>query len=217
MAALRSHGRHRWIPFPIRLRVARLRAWLAHRRALRRVLVAAAIVLAFGLVASARASVQRVEADWGETIDVVVAGEMIEIGASLDGLVATRSWPASIVPSDAVLSGELPSEPVAAVRQLVPGDVLTRRDVAGLDDRALGEGRRALTVPTGPATPELLAGDRVELIVLTDRFDDEVGVMPVDGHVIEVGDNAVTVSVSQRSVVDLAQAQRENRLVVVRR
>ncbi len=172
-------------------------------------------------VMSARSSARSVEASWGSTSHVLVAQDRVEIGQSARDLLASEPRPVGVLPVDAVIEEDLVAVgALTALRRLEPGDIITRRDLVGFDDeRRLDDSQRALNVPTGPATPELLPGDAVELIVVVDRFGSEgdAPVRPVAGLILNSTPDAVTVSVNAESVVRLAEAQSDQRLVIVRR
>ena len=136
-----------FVPFPVRLAVARIRAWFAHRRLFRRLTVAAVVVVCATTVTSARTRVANLEAAWGERHPVVVVAASVDVGEALASNVTHEVWPSAVIPVDAVARGEIPDDAVSAHR-LEPGDVLTRRDVAGFAATSeLSEGQRALTIP----------------------------------------------------------------------
>ena len=217
------------VPFSVRLLGARIRAWLAHRRVIRRAVFAVVLLVAVGFVANARAAVSRVEAEWGVGVPVVVVQQAVMVGEPFAGQTAVESWPVSVVPVDAATPAELVDE-VVGTRQLEPGDIVTRRDVQGLGGtQGLATNQRALSVPITATTPTLATGDGVELIVLMDQFSGlpSTGEASADealprsalsaGQVIEVGEDSVTVAVGEDDVAGLAQALRDLRLVIVRR
>ena len=150
---------------------------------------------------------------------------MVVITASLDGGEGLTShvrhtvWPSAVIPIDAVVSDELSDDAVAA-RPLEPGDVVTRRDVAGFAETSvLSEDQRALTIPITESTPMVVVGNLVDLVMLADPLSGHVESRSgtVAGQVTDVTDAAITVAVDKDVVVDLALAERDHRLVVVRR
>lgn len=164
------HGVRRGLPFPVRLRLARLRSLAVRHRLLRRVLGGLLVVTIAVSVVSARRSAQVARQQWGDTVQVVVVTDDVPVGASWASVgfeVASR--PVALVPADALTR---PPSQDRVVAPLVAGEVVTRRALASTREqqRVLPDGHRAVGFPIDAATPLLRVGDVVDLIVVEDPF-----------------------------------------------
>jgi len=159
------------VPFAVRLQVARLRARAVRHRLLWRGLVLLAVGIVVFMVAAEVQAARRVQAQWGETVDVVVVGSPAPVGSTVDQLdLVVRPTPQALVPGDALR--QTPPTGDHLVVALRPGDVLTARDLSSSRraDRSLPDGFRAIGVAVDAATPAVEVGDRVDIIVLADPF-----------------------------------------------
>jgi Flp pilus assembly protein CpaB len=167
-------------------------------------LVVVALAAASGLVAARVAgAAAEVRAEWGETASVVVVVGRVGAGETIGpGDVELRRLPKAVVPDDALTE---PPEGRVAIVDLFPGEVLLRGRIApdGLDGPAalLPPGARAVAVPTGPGTPPLAVGDRVDVLAGLDPFAVEpttaipTGPVVTDAVVVAVAEGAVTIAV----------------------
>lgn len=209
----------RWLPFSVRLRIARLRSWRVRHRVVGRVLVLSSLALIVTLVGSVVADARSARAMWGSTIPIVVAGVDIELGAPIEPNELTISHqPAAFVADDALT--HVPDGIEHSVRHLRAGEILTRRDLVstreGID---VPDGHRAIGLPLDPTVPKLVAGDFVDLFVISDVFGTTGSAHRIDhpARVIEVTDEAVMLAVEARSVAELANAGSAGRVVIALR
>lgn len=211
----------RWLPFVVRLRFAKWRSMLLQRRIAVRVLRLVAVVGVFALLAGASARSRAVQQEWGTTLSVVVMASNALVGESTDEVdwrVETR--PAAFVPADALRS--LPERADVLVRALHAGDIATERDLRSTTPAlAIREGRRAMSVPLDASVPRLHVGDVVELFVVEDVLassqDRSLGSVESTAIVLDVHDDAATLSVLADHVQALANAALNGRVVIALR
>jgi Flp pilus assembly protein CpaB len=167
----------------------------------------ATAVLVGSLVSDAAAARSR----WGSLRPTVVATHDVAGGEHLTaGDVAVRRLPAALVPPGALRS--LPPGAVAAV-DVHRGEAVLESRLVGPGSSAvaarLPPGTRGIAVPTGSGLP-LEVGDRVDVLA---TFDGAV----TEGHaptfavakravVVHVGEDAVTIAVSEASAAKVAYA-----------
>lgn len=218
----RIHQPWRWVPFGLRLRFARCRAWLVRHRFLRRAFLVAVLVVPAFMAVLAISGARQAQQAWGTATEVVVARSAVASGDAVgpDDFRLVR-MPSSFLPDDA-LSAPIDEEEIAT-RSLRAGDVVTRRDIRSLrDDLDLPSGKRAVSLPADPRLPPLQPGDTVDLYVMSadagfgralepSRRLDEVAT------VIDVADEAVTLAVAPRNVAELITASSVGRVLVALR
>jgi Flp pilus assembly protein CpaB len=132
---------------------------------------------------------------WGETRLVMVATRPLPAGRVIaTGDVTPRQWPAALVPP-----GALTEMPVGrtVTTPVMEGEALNALRVApdgvGGAGALLGGNRRAVAVPTGPGRLALAVGDRIDLVAI--GADGRPAVVGVDGEVLAVAEDTVTVAV----------------------
>lgn len=188
----------RWLPFGLRLRIARLRALVGRRRLLRRGLIVGSLAV-FVAVGVSNTSALRVEqARWGTLVEVAVVDQSREVGDPVKAEhIRFESLPAVAVPDDAVKSADVLD--AAAAINLRDGDVLRRRDLVGSQSNTVGDGRRAIAIPVGVDVPPLSIGHRVDVFVFDDAFGPVASsaVEAVSGSVVQLLEEAVVVSVDE--------------------
>lgn len=159
------------------------RAWWQLGPRLRGALVAVAVVALLALAGRGAST-----SAFGPPVEVVVAGRDLAAGAVLDGAaVARRTWPADLVPDDALTdaAGGRLRGPVVA------GQVLTERHlVAGLAG-LLEPGQAAVAVPLD-GLPVVVPGDVVDVVAATpdgrgQRAASGVSVLAVDSGWLWLG------------------------------
>lgn len=216
------HQPWRWVPFALRLRAARVRAWMVCHRAVRRLLVAAALLLPVTVTAAVVGDAREAQREWGTTIEVVVVTSEVAPGDDIEpsGVRVIR-LPTEFLADDAL--NEPIHEVEVATRALRVGDVLTRRDVRSMrDDLELPEGHRAVNLPSDPRLPPLQPGDSVDLFLMPDHAGFG-GALEVSRQldniatVIDVTDEAVTLAVAERDVAELVTATSLGRVLVALR
>ena len=205
-AALARAGQPwRWLPFGLRLRVARLRALLGRRRVVRRLLLVATVGFGLWAVAALASGAQLERERWGNTTLVAVAKQELAVGDTLsERVIEFVEMPIAAVPTDALHDRESLAAPVAV--PLLTGDVVRERDLQAGSSNVIPAGHRALSVPRGPHVPELAVGDHVDVFVFDDAFG---GVSAsqnhtIAGRTIEVGEEALTIAVPARDASILA-------------
>ena len=105
-------------------------------------------------------SLQRQQAAWGNTVEVLVVVEAVAIGDSLFGAVEHQTLPEAMIPPGAAT--EL-GEAAFARSQLHPGEVLLDARVTGSPGDVLPAGTAAITVAVHGEAPLVQAGDLVDL------------------------------------------------------
>lgn len=184
----------------------------------------AAVVLASltGLtVARLLGQAQASAARWGETRLTLVATVDLVPGAIVKaGDTAVERRPVALVPAGAL---DAPAEGQTVAAPILAGEAVMaeRLAPAGLSPlaAALPAGGRGIAVPTGPGTPPLEPGDVVDVLVTFDP--DSVGdgepTFPVAraAAVVDVGEEAVTLGVSQEEVSRVAFALTAGVVVLV--
>jgi Flp pilus assembly protein CpaB len=192
------------LPRPTRRPALRL------RRPLPFWLLAAALGLATALVVGRLVAAAEAERDrWGDVRPTLVATADVAGGEHLAGHAAVRLLPAGLVPPGALR--RLPAGAVAAVDvhegEAVLADRLVGRGSSAVAAR-LPAGTRGVAVPTGSGLP-LEVGDHVDVLA---TFDGTVA----DGEptfavarravVVHVGEDAVTVAVTEAAAPKVAYA-----------
>lgn len=203
------------MPFPIRLRVARLRAIAVRHRLLRRV-VGAGLILTIALVLSSeRQDARRALERWGETVDVVVVAEAAVAGGRVGDLeFAVQPMPTAAVPDDALR--QVPADDELVVVPLYPGEVLVSRHVASMRASRfeVPADTRAIGIPVDATTPVVHVGDLVDVILVSDPFDPEgrsVALRPA-AVVVDANDETITLAVAQEVVADVVTARSAGRV-----
>lgn len=211
----------RWMPFPLRLRIAIWRNWVIRRRVVRRLgwaaILAAAMLSMGGVVVRAR----EVQSAWGPMHDVVTmrvdvaAGEVVDT----DNLLLV-SRPAAFSVDDVLL--EIPLQSDIATRTLLAGDVVTRRDLRSTRP-TLGMPARhlAISLPTGPTVPVVKPGDIVDLYLVTDSFGIATEGVPQSldspAVVMESREDAVVLAVHEDDVGEVVGTTASGRVIVALR
>lgn len=203
------------MPFPIRLRLARLRAIAVRHRLLRRV-IATSLVLAVALVLiSERQAARRAVERWGHTVDVVVVVEAAAAGDQAGAFeLAVRPMPTAAIPDDALR--EVPGDEERIVVPLHPGEVLAARHVASMraDRLSVPAGTRAIGIPVDAATPLVHVGDLVDVILVADPFEPEgrsIAVRPA-AVVVDTNDETITLAVAHGVVAEVLTARSVGRV-----
>jgi len=217
----RVHQPWRWVPFGIRLRVARCRAWMVRRRLLRR-LIAAVVVVGLGLVVVGAVSRGRAaQRLWGNSVEVVSIDVDVAVGelVDIDDLSIVRR-PAAFIPQGAL--DVVPANDDVAVRSLRQGDLVTQRDLRSTRPRVvLPAGTRAVSLPLDATIPHVETGDLVDLYLVDDSFGvertDVTKRVDVPALVIEVAADAVVLAVDSDSVAAVATTQATGRIVIALR
>ncbi len=185
----------RTLPFPIRLRWARLRAILGRHRRLRRLCVVGIICVMTLSWNGARVHHRNAAAAWETTINVVVVDSAHEPGEPF-GDVRTRlvAWPTTLAPADAL--EVLPSDVGVVRRPLRPGDVLTERDLG--DTTSDNADQRMIGVPRDDTMLGLAIGDLADVIVIDDPWglDPTSSVLDPPATIVAIDDDAITLAVS---------------------
>ena len=203
------------VPFPIRLRVARLRAIAVRHRLLRRVVGAALILIVAMVLFSERQDARRSLARWGQTVDVVVATEVAAAGDRVGDLeFAVRPMPEAVVPDDALR--RVPAGDERVVVPLHPGEVLVARHVASMRTNRLEVpvGTRAIGIPVDATTPVVHVGDLVDVILVADPFDPEgrsFAVRPA-AVVVDANEETITLAVANDVVANVVTARSTGRV-----
>lgn len=211
----------RWVPFSVRLRVARWRNTVLQRRLVQHAARLGLALVVVGLVMAASERSRSVQERWGTTVDVVVITHDVALGEPT----AEASWrfeprPTAFVPADALLAA--PDDGDGFVRALQSGDVITRRDLRSTSPVVEpGVGRRAVGVPLDPSVPALVSGDRVDLFVVADVFGGattgDVEQLDSPAVVLDVNAESATLSVAAHDVQALAHAALHGRVVIALR
>lgn len=204
----------RWMPFGLRLRLARVRAWAARKRLIRRTLVIAGVLVAFTIWANAVTAAKATEQRWGEIVDVVVLAEAPALGEVITAEhLRLEARPVAFVPEDAFHEVDVVAGSV--VTQLATDDVLRARDLRDAESAlVVPDGRRALAIEQGPTMPAVPVGGRVDLHVIADPLDGIATPLETDGLVLEVGEEAIIVAVPANAVAAVAEGLLRNRVVV---
>ncbi len=203
------------MPFPIRLRVARLRAVAVRHRLLRRV-VGAGLILAVAVVLTSEQQEARLALErWGQTVDVVVVAEAAAAGDRVGDLELTvQAMPTAAVPDDALR--QVPADDELVVVPLYPGEVLVSRHVASMRAGRLEvpADTRAIGIPVDATTPIVHIGDLVDVILVADPFDPEgrsVALRPA-AVVVDANDETITLAVAQDVVANVVTARSAGRV-----
>jgi Flp pilus assembly protein CpaB len=193
---------------------ARVRSIAVRHRVVRRVLavgvVAVVGLIGAGVVAKARAA----QDSWGRSEVIVVAAADLSIGSSTnDGDFEFVSWPAALVPPDALRSLPVTDRLVTTVLQ---GEPVTGRDLASAREHALelAPGMRAIGFPTHAGMPPMQAGDLVDLVLVEDPFGvgDRFRVLDPPGLVLDVNDDGVALAVHADLVGEVLNGQTNGRV-----
>ncbi len=211
----------RWVPFALRLRVARYRALLVRRRLVRRLAVTVVAALVGSVVVGALSSAQRTQALWGETVEVVAIDVDVEVGDTVDpDDFSIIRRPTTFVPQDVLR--DAPTVVDMVVRSLRQGEVVTHRDLRSTREAlAIPSGHRAVSLPLDASIPHLENGDLVDLYLVRDSFaveeKDVTRRVEVPALVVEVTDVAVVLAVESDSVGDVATTHTTGRIVIALR
>ena len=195
----------RWLPFALRLRIARLRSLIGRKRLLRRGAMVGLLAIVVGVGVSNRAALGDEQAGWGTLVEVAIVAEGREVGEVVTGQhIRFESLPAVAVPDDSIQAEAFDDSHAAA--QLHVGDVLRRRDLVEERQDAVGEDQRAIAIPVGADVPALTVGRRVDVFVFDDAFGPvaSAAAEPVSGTVVQLLEDAVVVSVDQQHVATVA-------------
>ncbi len=190
----RTHEPPGWSPSPLRRLVRHRGAYWT----ISLVLAGLAALGVHGVTADARKTLDRL----GPTSVVLVAHGPIEPGDVLADATIEREVPVGLLPEGAL--DRLPPEAVAA-RTIPAGAVLTGHDVS--TEAGPSSTEAAIAVPLSSSTPPTAPGARVVLILAGDAF---AGIDPrlVDGRVLHLGDDRITVAVARADLADTAAALR---------
>jgi hypothetical protein len=184
LPALADRAAERWFALPPRLRLA------------------AAAVAAVAVLLLAGAGAAR--SPWGPPVDVLVARTPLTAGAALDaGTVSRVTWPAGLVPHDAVVPGDEAGRSLAVT--VVAGTVITGRhlvDDAGVGG-GLGPGRAAFPLEAGPMPP-LRDGQRVDVVAAD--VDGRGRVLARDARVVARTSDTLWLDVAREEAAGLAAA-----------
>lgn len=189
----------RWLPFGLRLRIARLRALVGRRRLLRRGLIVGSLAVFVAVGVSSTSALRVEQARWGTLVEVAVVVEGREVGDLVNAAhVRFESLPAVAVPDDAIGVAEVVDAPAAI--SLHDGDVLRRRDLVQNAGDTVSDGQRAIAIPVGADVPALSVGHRVDVFVFDDAFGPVEGssAEAVEGSVVQLLEDAVVVSVDEQ-------------------
>ena len=189
----------RWLPFGLRLRVARLRAVIGRRRLLRKGLVVGVVAIFLAIGVSRTSALRAEQAQWGTLVDVAVVVEDREVGDTVNAAhVRFESLPAVAVPDDAIGVADALDAPAAI--SLHDGDVLRRRDLVQNQGDTVSDGQRAIAIPVGADVPALSVGHRVDVFVFDDAFGPVEGssAEAVEGSVVQLLEDAVVVVVDEQ-------------------
>lgn len=222
------------LPFSFRLLWARVRNWLAHRRALRIGVRLLLLLVMITMAQSASRQVRLAKAEWGDTIAIAVADEALIFGEQIEAddfdLVV---MPAHLAPPDAL--SQLPVDGFV-LRDLKAGDFLTSRDVASereaVDSDAAGRavradelipaGFRTVGVPQDASTSHLVVGDEVDLVIVHvnlpgSQEHHSTSQLPEPGLIVGHDDEMMMVAVPQTIINDVVAAIAVGQLVAVLR
>lgn len=165
----------------------------------------AAICVALLVITTSRSRAIAAQQRWGSTVEVAVVTQAREAGEPIeDRHITFRFLPVEVVPVDAIERSAFLSG--VAAGELRVGDVLRNRDLVDLIQE-IPPRHRGIAVATGPESPTLVVGDRVELFVFGDRFAHELGVGDADvisGRVIEAREGSAIVAVPEDVAPDIA-------------
>jgi hypothetical protein len=211
----------RWLPFALRLHVARWRRWLIRRKVVRLVVWTAIITVGFLTVFGVVARAREIQSTWGPTHDVVAVRVDIAAGDVVDAddlILVSRPTGFSV---DDVLQ-QIPPQSDIATRTLLAGDVVSRRDLRSTRP-ALGmpPHHLAISLPTGPTMPVVKPGDVVDLYLVPDAFGvaTEAGPQSLDSPavVMESSEDAVVLAVHEDDVGDVVGTTSSGRVIVALR
>ena len=164
------------------------------------------------LVGQARAAAAR----YGSLRPAAVATRAVEVGAEVGADdVVVRQVPAAFLPDDSIAS---PDEVVGrtAVVAVFPGQAVVRSQLAPWGRRGvaalLPSDARAVSVPTGAASPRLEKGDVVDVLATFGHHSaEEAGGEPTfpvatDALVVDVGEESATLAVTAEQSARVAFA-----------
>lgn len=132
---------------------------------------------------------------WGPPRTVLIAATDLATGQALTpGVTTSASWPAALVPDDALSADDLvaPAGDVRVAGPILAGSVLAHRHVvtgiAGLVD----DGQAAVPVPVDGLPPRVVAGDLVEVVATSpdgvgQRVASAARVLALDGGFLWLG------------------------------
>lgn len=128
---------------------------------------------------------------WGSPREVLVAATELDAGQSLTpDRVRQATWPAALVPHDALTPDDLPTD--ARLQAVTTaGTVLTRRHVVAGIAGLVRAGQAAVAVPLD-GLPSVIPGDRVDVVSTTPdgtghRLASDAGVLAVDDGFLWLG------------------------------
>lgn len=180
---------------------ARLRAWSARHPRVYWVAVTVAIIWSVATWWSIDADAQRRRAAWGESVEVWVASSDHAIGEPVraEPLLAPRA----VVPVGAVTSSPIgrPTQRVLLRGEIVVGVDIDPAAVA----HAISAGDVALTVRPDPPGP-FAVGDAIVVLAPPGGA--------IDGQVIAISDDGLTISVPLELAATVAQAMLDGSVVV---
>lgn len=208
----------RWLPFPIRLRWARLRALLVRHRIARRLILLVAAIVTTGVLATTLVRADEAIDRWGVTRQVLVATEDLAVGEGVDDATFDlRQWPVAVVPADAVSDAPVSGDTI--VSPVLSGEVLTERHLATSQTATVivPEGRRAIGIPVSAGPLPLRPGDEVDVVLVADPLDGRRSDGTVGGLVLLVDDETITVAVEVGDLSVVAQTLLSGRVAVALR
>ncbi len=150
-------------PTPLTRLAVRSRRAVARHRWLRRVLVLAAAVVVASSTFSRLEGVDAARAQWGDTVDVLVATGETAPGEVLR--VEVRSLPAAMVPAGSIATDGAgrPDDPLVARQRVTDGEVVVDADVTVAGPLGLvPDGWLAVPVVESPASGAA-TGERVQV------------------------------------------------------
>jgi Flp pilus assembly protein CpaB len=151
-------------------------------------------------VSGALAAAHAAEAHWGVSTRVVIATRAVRVGEPIGpGDLITRVDPAGLVPPGALRSPSS-AEGRTAVVALFPGETVLAGHVGVRGSRGAAAlvpvGRRAVAVPTGGSSARVERGDPVDVMAVPAKDGGDAVVVAAGATVVDVTENAVTVSVT---------------------
>jgi hypothetical protein len=178
---------------------SRLRHELARRRWLYRSLVLALVMCSLWAVTALTASVEAERAQWGDTVEVVVATDELEPGVMLRPFIAPTRYPLAMVPDRALLPDAIDGG--TTVRRRVPaGGIVTDLDIAA------GSSPQALLGPEQVAVAiieRITSGARVGDLVMVAT---EGVVLAAEATVVGTTDQGVLVAIERSAAAMVAAA-----------
>lgn len=189
------------------------------------------VVLALIVGLFVRSSLHRADAvrlAYGEQRSVLVATADIAPGTVIDeSNTDMRNWPVGLLPQGAITS----DSGRTATERIGKGEVIIDRRLSGDNgsgpEALIPAGGRAIAVPTGPASPAVGVGDRVDAFAPFDASrSGSAAASPTDpkfaarrvaksARVIAVGPDSITIAVTALEAPFVAQASLDASIALV--